>query len=141
MVAAAGTGVDIAELVRAYEEARSASPSAPSAMVLVSFAMPAESLLRLVRDAGRVGVPLVLRGLVDNSVAETAKHLRDVDPAGIGTWLLDPRPFRELGIEGVPVFVVRRGKQVQQVRGDVSLDYALDIIVATGGAAWKLPWQ
>lgn len=134
--AQAAEGVDVAQLVRKYRASLATkSATSPAMVILVSFAMPDSSLIRLARDAGRAGVPLVLRGLVDNSITATAPKIHASDPKGQADWQVDPRPFRALEIQGVPVFAVRTKQGWEVVRGDVSLSYALRELAQRKGPA------
>lgn len=77
--------------------------------VLASLGMPEPSLRRLIEDAHRAGVPVVLRGFAGGSLAETARRIRSVigDEADgiLGGVVIDPRVFRVFGADEVPVFI------------------------------------
>lgn len=131
-------GLDLAEIVREYEraEAEARMPdSGPPVGVLVSFSVPAESLQRLAADAAAAGIPLMLRGLVGDTMEGTVEAVAGVDPGGRATWLIDPRPFREMGVTGVPLFFAAAGGEIRTVSGDVSLGYALRRLASAGGSA------
>ena len=131
-------GIDVAELVRSYAAAVQRSKvSDPQAGVLVSFGMPTASLRILAQDAARAGVPLLLRGLVANNPAQTWHHILAVDPAARAQWLVDPRPFRELAAQAVPVFLVWSEGERRVVRGDVTLAYALARLAHTSDELGK----
>ena len=108
---------------------------------LASFSMPEQSLARVVRDSARAGAIVVLRGLVDGSLKETARAVSElVANAKSEGWqpqiIIDPRVFREFRVESAPVFVVAPSAGPPALAaGDVSLDYALDFIVRENKAS------
>lgn len=127
-------GIDLAEIVREHERAEAEARMPDTAVgVLVSFSMPEESLARLASDAAAAGIPLMLRGMVGGTLEGTVEAVAGVDPGGLATWLIDPRPFREMKVTGVPLFFAGAGGKVRTLSGDVSLGYALRRIAAEGG--------
>lgn len=126
--------------------------------VAISKSMPKTSLERLARDAAKAQVPLVLQGVgtrpekntIGKTVLETygrhwiARHMDDwafVTQTG-AVLQIDPSRFKAAAIVDVPqVIVMRHCKnrgQCQQkptwilrARGDVTLDYALEYLLAT----------
>ena len=126
--------------------------TSPSAEVLVftSLAVPAASWQASARDAARTGVTLVLRGVVKESLSETARRIAGrLGDAKVGV-AIDPRLFRLFGIERVPAVVVvpdgvppcwSRGcaedapPPFDRVSGNLSLPAALEAIAAEGDAA------
>lgn len=126
--------------------------------VAISKSMPTTSLERLARDAAKAQVPLVLQGLgakpekntMGKTVLETygqhwiARHMDDwafVTQTG-AVLQIDPTRFKATGIVDVPQVIVMRHcenrGQCQQKptwilrsRGDVTLDYALEYLLAT----------
>ena len=126
--------------------------------VAISKSMPKTSLERLARDAAKAQVPLVLQGVgtrpekntIGKTVLETygrhwiARHMDDwafVTKTG-AVLQIDPTRFKAAGIVDVPQVIVMRHcenrGQCQQkptwilrARGDVTLDYALEYLLAT----------
>lgn len=126
--------------------------------VAISKSMPKTSLERLARDAAQAQVPLVLQGVgtrpekntMGKTVLETygrhwiARHMEDwafVTQTG-AVLQIDPTRFKAAGILDVPQVIVMRHcenrGQCQQkptwilrARGDVTLDYALEYLLAT----------
>lgn len=126
--------------------------------VAISKSMPQTSLERLARDAAQAQVPLVLQGVgtrpeentMGKTVLETygrhwiARHMEDwafVTQTG-AVLQIDPTRFKAAGIVDVPQVIVMRHcenrAQCQQkptwilrARGDVTLDYALEYLLAT----------
>ncbi len=131
------------------------TPSASNTLrIFVTLTMPAGSLERLVEQAERAGAVLVLRGLHKQSMRETLAAVN----ALIGTrrvqWLIDPEAFEHYAIQIAPTFVLtlagdaapmpgatltnskencdtaicRNPEAFVRVAGDVSLDYALEVV-------------
>lgn len=126
--------------------------------VAISKSMPTTSLERLARDAAKAQIPLVLQGVgakpekntMGKTVLETygrhwiARHMKDwafVTQTG-AVLQIDPTRFKAAGIVDVPQVIVMRHcgnrGQCQQkptwilrARGDVTLDYALEYLLAT----------
>lgn len=126
--------------------------------VAISKSMPQTSLERLARDATQAQVPLILQGVgtkpdkstMGKTVLESygrhwiARHMEDwafVTQTG-AVLQIDPTRFKAAGILDVPQVVVMRHcenrGQCQQkptwmlrARGDVTLDYALEYLLAT----------
>jgi type-F conjugative transfer system pilin assembly protein TrbC len=107
-------------------------------LVLVSFSMPKEALQNLAQQAEKAGAVLVLRGMVNDSLAETTKAVQSLlgDKAGDSTFQVNPNVFRAYGVQDVPTFVIAKkpadgksacelGADYVSVRGDVTLEYAL----------------
>lgn len=80
----------------------------PSALVFASFSMPGPSMIGLMEEAERLGVPVILRGFVNNSVFDTQAKLAalfDVSQETPGM-SVDPTLFRLFDIQTVPIVVV-----------------------------------
>ncbi|WP_240992018.1 type-F conjugative transfer system pilin assembly protein TrbC [endosymbiont of Riftia pachyptila] len=122
----------------------------PRPLVFVSFSMPEASLRSLLAEAARVESPVVLRGLVENSMKRTVARLGELlgtrDSSGETTGeptpslAIDPTLFERFGVDKVPTFVLPmdtiapctpEGCPVPthlKVAGDVSLVYALSVM-------------
>lgn len=122
----------------------------PAPLIFVSFSMPEDSLRALLTEAARTGSPIVLRGLVENSMQRTAAHLgelldiKDSSKANPGSAVpslaIDPTLFERFGVDKVPAFVLPLNSAAPctpegcavpehlKVAGDVSLDYALGVM-------------
>lgn len=114
-----------------------------SLYVFVSFSMPDASLKALIEQGELAGAPVVLRGLVNNSIAETMATVRalyDDDRSQESGAVIDPTLFQRFGIDQVPAVVVAEQaakactlddcatpKHVK-IAGDVPLRYALERI-------------
>jgi conjugal transfer pilus assembly protein TrbC len=79
----------------------------PQAIVFVSFSMPSLSLKQIIQDASRYRVPVVIRGLYENSFRKTmGKFFELVKENNKGGVLINPRWFRKYDIKTVPAVVV-----------------------------------
>lgn len=109
-------------------------------LILVSFAMPDSELQELAAQGARIGAPLVLRGLVDDSFPATQKRLMKFRQIHGASFRIDPTLFRRFGVDQVPTFVLPL-EALQTcstancpapahvaVTGDAGLDYVLDEI-------------
>ena len=121
------SALDIAELARQFT-AVSQGSSDEKVVALVSLGMPPESLRRLAKYSKAAGIPLVLRGLKDNSVNQTIKALLELKAHPLTTWQVDPRIFRALKVNAAPAIAVVSGKEHLIVRGDVPLEYSLSLL-------------
>ena len=93
-----------ADLPRTWAIAEGAEPS--PLLVLVSFSMPEASLKALAEQAAKLGAPLVLRGLVADSMEETAKRIAAL-LKDVGTSLaIDPTLFSRFGVDRVPTLIL-----------------------------------
>jgi type-F conjugative transfer system pilin assembly protein TrbC len=109
-------------------------------LVLVSFAMPDRELRELATQAARIGAPLVLRGLIDDSFPATQKRLMSFRDIRGAAWRVDPTMFRRFNVGAVPTFILPleplQTCSLQtcpapahvRVTGDAGLDYVLDEI-------------
>jgi len=81
-------------------------PASAEVLIFTSLSVPAASWRQWAHDAAATGAPLVLCGVFEGGLAETAKHIGtrlDGLEAGVA---IDPRLFRLFGIERVPAVVV-----------------------------------
>ncbi|MCY3596939.1 MAG: type-F conjugative transfer system pilin assembly protein TrbC [Rhodospirillales bacterium] len=133
-------------------ERRSAAlerPATAEVLLFTSLAVPAPSWRAAARDAARIDAPLVLRGVADGSLAETARQVRArIGDANAGV-AIDPWLFRLFGVERVPVVVVVPGgvppcrqpgcaddapPPFDRVSGNLSIAAALEMVAAEGDA-------
>lgn len=109
------------------------------ALVFVSFSMPREELAQRVRDAAELGIPVVIRGLVEGDMRATANAVAGlVKETNTGGVQIDPTLFRQYRISAVPVLIVscgNRGETVDQLRGDIRLHDALVRVAEQGACA------
>lgn len=117
------------------------SPTHPRPLlVLVSFSMPEIELRELARQAARIGAPLILRGLVDDSLPATQRKLSSYADIDGASFAVDPTLFRRFGVSAVPTFILPleslqacsdAGCPVPthvKLSGDAGLDHVLDQI-------------
>ncbi|WP_157263891.1 type-F conjugative transfer system pilin assembly protein TrbC [Azohydromonas aeria] len=140
--------VDLAAVARGFEAGGNA-PTAllpgggPALLVFISFSMPDATLARLVEQAARSNATLVVRGLISNSLQQTALRARQLIGQRKVGFQLDPQAFDRFGVNVVPTFVLLKDGAVPApcaagtcypnasfaaVSGDVSVDYALEHI-------------
>ena len=84
-------------------------PGTAEVLIFTSLSVPAASWRQWAREAARAGAPLVLRGVGEGGLPETAKRIGErLGGAEVGV-AIDPRLFRLFGIERVPAVVVVPG--------------------------------
>ena len=119
-------------------------------LVFTSLAVPAPSWQASARDAARAGATLVLRGVVEESLPETARRVAARLGGADAGVAIDPRLFRLFGVTRVPAVVVVPGgvppcrsrgcaadppPPHDQVSGNLSLAAALEAIADEGTVA------
>ena len=116
-------------------------------LLFTSLSVPPASWRAVARDAARIGAPLVLRGITEESLPATARRIAGrLGNAQAGA-AIDPRLFRLFGIARVPAVVVVPGgvprcrsrgcaddapPPFDRVTGNLSLAAALEAIAAEG---------
>ena len=90
-------------------------------LIFVSLSMPKESLKSLYKEAEKQNLPLIIRGLKNNSFQETAEAIRNLEISV----QIDPNLFEEHEIKMVPTFVMLRKNEPLKIKGNISLSYAL----------------
>ena len=78
-------------------------------LIFTSLSVPATSWRQWARDAARLGAPLVLRGVGERGLPDTAKAIGDRLGGAEAGIAIDPRLFRLFGVERVPAVVVAPG--------------------------------
>ena len=115
--------------------------------------MPAQSWRQWARDAAAIGAPLVLRGVGDGGLRETAKRIGDrLDGAEAGV-AIDPRLFRLFSVTRVPAVVIVPGGAPpcesrgcaddpaplhDRVTGNIGLIAALEAVADEGSAGREI---
>ncbi len=111
-------------------------------MVFVSFSLPKETLQRIVSQAEKSGAVLVLRGLHGNSLTRMGEEIARLVGDRKVTAIIHPPAFKQFKVHQVPALVLARSGQASKigedgcapgssfirVDGDVTQDYALDLI-------------
>jgi type-F conjugative transfer system pilin assembly protein TrbC len=75
-------------------------------VLLVSMSIPLTELRALARQAARIGAPLVLRGLVDDSFPKTERTISQFKDIPGVSFMVDPTLFERFGVTAVPAFVL-----------------------------------
>lgn len=79
----------------------------PTAIYFVSSSIPTEDMRQILREADRLGIPAVMRGLINNDFRSSAAYMLELSqPDNIGGVQVDPNLFKQFGITAVPALVV-----------------------------------
>lgn len=123
----------IAALKKQQQQQGRPDAGEPAAMVFVSFSMPEDELRVRVSDAATLGVPIVLRGMVNGDMRQTGNRVAQlVKDTGKGGVQIDPVAFRRYGIASVPVLLVTCDGKTDRVLGDINLRDALTKVAEEG---------
>ena len=147
------SAIDVQDIARRYANNQIAfsgtEAQLPGLMIFVTLAMPDASLRLLATQAARSGATLLVRGLKDDSMQHTLSAVKKVIGDERVSWHIDPPAFTRYRIEHAPTFVLvashatpfasdgsctsgcARPDSFLSVSGDVSLDYALDVMART----------
>jgi conjugal transfer pilus assembly protein TrbC len=140
--------IDPAALARRYEEARkqgsaARAPVNPALIVFVSLSMPESSLKSILDQSARAPAVVKLRGVADGSMRKTLERIKALIGDRDVAFEIDPDAFRRYGVASVPAVVLASPAALAArcseasclapasfaiVRGDVTLDHALDLI-------------
>lgn len=110
-------------------------------MVFVSFSMPKESLQRIVLQSEKTGARILFRGFKGEKLTEMSKHIASLIGNHHVEVNINPPAFTQYKITQVPALVIAQpnanegmdngcaqATRYVKVTGDVSQDYALDLI-------------
>ena len=101
--------------------------------VFLSFSMPNSLFEETVRDAALHGIPVILNGLVNDSMRETAVKIFELSKKIPDlTMQIDPTAFERYGITQVPAFVADNQKTFDVVFGNVTIERAMDEVTRFG---------
>ena len=118
-------------------------------LIFTSLSVPAASWRQWARDAARAGAPLVLRGVGEGGMRETAKRIGDRLGGARAGVAIDPRLFRLFSVTRVPAVVVVPGgvpacesrgcardtaPPHDRVTGNIGLIAALEAVADEGSA-------
>jgi conjugal transfer pilus assembly protein TrbC len=138
--------IDVEALARSYEANRRAfetkgyTTDQPALLVFVTLGMPEQTLRLLINQAARTRAVLMLRGLKNASIRQTAARVQQLIGEARVEFQIDPQAFDRFGILTAPTFVmVKAGAPASDcaagtcvasdafvsIAGDVSIDYAL----------------
>ena len=89
-------------------------------VIFISKSIPKEALKAFAAFAKRQKARLVIRGMINNSLLETAKFVEEIGhPVDI-----DPPLFQRHGIKTVPTFLNQKGGKSYLLKGNVTADFA-----------------
>lgn len=94
-------------------------------LIFVSFSMPEASLKALAASMSSTSYQstFIIRGLIDDSFKKTALKIKELNTE----MEVNPVDFEEYNVTKVPTFIlVRKGKEVSRLSGNVTLDFALE---------------
>ena len=144
----------LSPLLNLNKPTKSPNQAPKGVMVFVSLSMPDTTLKQLLRQSERLGVPLVIRGVLPEGFLTTVKRIesliRSKDKAPIQSgFSISPDWFKRFDINRVPAFVsVKPGHCLPKqpceetdfdiLYGNISLYQALDYL-ATGDAQQNIP--
>lgn len=97
------------------------TPADPRMFVFISSSMPKGSLVDIAKDSAAHNAPLLLRGLVGDSLQETLLNLRDLAATGAGLEV-DPLLFEAYNVQAVPAIVLTCGNRGE---GPFAITYGL----------------
>ena len=125
-------------------------------LIFTSLSVPAASWRQWARDAAATGAPLVLRGVGEGGLPDTAKRIGERLGGAEAGVAIDPRLFRLFGIERVPAVVVAPGgvppcrsrgcaadpaPPHDRVTGNIGLVAALQAVADEGNAGPEIARQ
>ena len=133
----------------------SGQPITSQVFVFTSLALPKTMFNQLVVSSHRAEVPLLIRGVLKGGLRPTIEALskrmmNDKNQSLLGGVSIDPRRFKQFGIQHVPAFVVVKQGECQDTRepcdvrnfdvvyGSVSLSDALHLLASKGQFASEL---
>lgn len=115
------------------EQNFSLAKPAPQAVIFVSLSMPNLSLKQIINDAAAYHIPVVVRGLVDNSLKKTVTRIFElVKERNKGGILLNPLWFKRYDITAVPACVVTEENNFDVIYGNLRLQKMLELIATNG---------
>jgi len=99
----------------------------------LSTSIPEKQLAILIKAAEARGIPVYLRGLVHDSMEQTAQYmLHLVSQYQVRGVLIDPVRFERYGVKQVPALVQSCGERFDILYGNVALSDALTLLAERG---------
>lgn len=118
--------------VFAFEQSRK-----NNAMLFVSLGMPKLVLRQYLIQSKQLGIPLIIRGLLQNSYPVTAKRIYQIlhpknrfQKAIKGGFEIDPVYFKKYHIKVVPALVISSGSNSSVVYGNIPIKKLLQVIAS-----------
>lgn len=107
--------------------------SDPQVFVFMSFSIPDETWVSLSGELEKVGGIFVIRGLPKHSFTELASKILSLKEKGVNSPIqLDPKKFQAYQLTSVPVFLIEEEKSYDQLMGNISLKFAIDMMAQRG---------
>lgn len=104
-----------------------------SFIIFMSFSVPDDVWLSLSKEVESIDGLIVLQGVPNNSFKDLAEHLLRLKSKGMNaTVQLHPQLFNQYEISHVPSFVLREGPSFDKVTGNISVGFALGIMLEKG---------
>jgi len=104
-----------------------------TAMLFVSFSMPDNSLRAWITQATQLQIPILIRGLYQDSLLKTQQKVATLLPDEQGGVAIDPTLFKKFSIEQVPTLVLIKAEtQFDKVAGNVGLSTLLEVLTEDG---------
>lgn len=105
-----------------------------NAILFVSLGMPKLALRQYLLQSKQLGIPLVIRGLLNNSYPDTAKriyqilHPKNTGKKSIsGGFEIDPVYFKKFHISVVPALVINSGIHSSVIYGNIPIQKLLQL--------------
>ncbi len=136
------SNIDVQQIAERYKKKVDDEKKAISGVIgFASFSMPDSSLKKLIADTLKVNGTVVFIGFKNNDFKETAKEIRRLDIRK-GNIQINPNAFKQYKVEMVPSIVMVKAnaeerideegcvlpENYSKVTGDVSVEYALDLM-------------
>ena len=124
--------------LKAQQQARLAQKQKdqPRIMMFVSFSLPEAELKQRVADAAHYGIPVIIRGMVNGNMRQTATAVgRLVQETKTGGVEIEPTLFRQFSVKAVPQLIVTCDGHVDRLSGDLALPAALKKVAEEGDCA------
>lgn len=104
--------------------------------LLLSFSLPEHTLKEYFRESSKYGIPICLRGLVDNSFKKTRERILQLmldehqkpDDSALTGLVIDPVIYQRAGVNEVPALVVVEGEHYQSVVGTASIQHLFGLL-------------
>ncbi|CAM3825219.1 type-F conjugative transfer system pilin assembly protein TrbC [Rouxiella silvae] len=105
----------------------------PTNLYFVSFSIPDDGILIMLKDANHYHLAPTIRGLIDNDFRKTAVKMFDLskEDKTIGVQI-DPTLFLKYDIKAVPVLVISCGSHYDKIYGSLPIKDALTRIAKDG---------
>lgn len=136
------SNIDVSQIADRYKKRVEAEKKSVTGVIgFVSFSMPDASIKKIIADTLKVNGTVLFIGFKNNDFKETAKEIRRLDIRK-GNIQINPNAFKQYKIDVVPSIVLVKAnadetldnegcvfpEKYSKVVGDVSLDYALEIM-------------